>query len=153
MSKPMKGKVAVVTGGANGIGFATVQRLAREGADIAILDREDGPLQEAAAFVKKEGGRALPMAVDMLKPPAVAEATLPATSELSEVVSRLASTPEAAISEPFLSTTRIVLARESWCSLSVTSWISDISCSNITDCGCDMFKTALLITGGGRLRT
>lgn len=85
MSKPMKGKIAVVTGGANGIGFATVQRLAREGADIAILDREEGPLQEAAAFVKKEGGRALPMAVDMLKPPAVAEAFAKIKKELGPV--------------------------------------------------------------------
>ena len=85
MSKPMKGKIAVVTGGANGIGFATVQRLAREGADIAILDREDGPLQEAAAFVKKEGGRALPMAVDMLKPPAVTEAFAKIKKELGPV--------------------------------------------------------------------
>src|SRR5262245_59922693 len=71
-------------------------------------------------------------------------ATLPATSELSEVVSSSASTPEAAMSCPFLSTIRIVRARESCCSLSATSRITDNSSSYKASCGLSMFKTGLL---------
>ncbi|WP_073138461.1 SDR family NAD(P)-dependent oxidoreductase [Muricoccus roseus] len=48
MSKPLEGQVAVVTGGARGIGLATAQRLARDGARVAIWDRDPGLLDSAA---------------------------------------------------------------------------------------------------------
>lgn len=47
------GKVAIVTGAAQGIGFATAARLAAEGASIALMDWEAGPL--AAAFDRLTG--------------------------------------------------------------------------------------------------
>ena len=40
MSGPLQGKIAVVTGSANGIGRACAERLAKEGADVARLDIE-----------------------------------------------------------------------------------------------------------------
>jgi len=36
----LSGRIAVVTGAANGIGRASALRLAREGADLAVVDRE-----------------------------------------------------------------------------------------------------------------
>jgi NAD(P)-dependent dehydrogenase (short-subunit alcohol dehydrogenase family) len=43
--------VAVVTGGAGGIGVATVRKLAREGWRVAVLDRDLTPARELAAEV------------------------------------------------------------------------------------------------------
>jgi NAD(P)-dependent dehydrogenase (short-subunit alcohol dehydrogenase family) len=45
----LKGKVAVVTGGAAGIGLAIAQRLAASGATIALWDRDEKALAQAAA--------------------------------------------------------------------------------------------------------
>jgi len=44
-----KGRTAVVTGGAAGIGFAIAQRLAASGAKLALWDRDEKALAEAAA--------------------------------------------------------------------------------------------------------
>jgi len=47
----LEGRVAVVTGGASGIGFACVQRLAAEGASLVIADVADEAGEKAAAEV------------------------------------------------------------------------------------------------------
>lgn len=65
MSEYLRGKVAVVTGSANGIGKASALRLAQEGADLAVLDLEAGPLQEVAAAIKAMGRKVLPLALDL----------------------------------------------------------------------------------------
>jgi 2-dehydro-3-deoxy-L-rhamnonate dehydrogenase (NAD+) len=44
----LKGRVAVITGGAQGIGFAVAQRMRDSGATIAIWDRDEGLAQQAA---------------------------------------------------------------------------------------------------------
>jgi len=53
------GTVAVVTGGASGIGFATARALAREGAAVVLADVEDAALERAAAQLRAEGAEAV----------------------------------------------------------------------------------------------
>ena len=67
--RSLTGKVAVVTGGARGIGQALARALAREGAIVAIGDL-DGPGAEAAAA--ELGGRALGLPLDVTDRPAFA---------------------------------------------------------------------------------
>ncbi|HYD79496.1 MAG TPA: SDR family NAD(P)-dependent oxidoreductase [Paucimonas sp.] len=61
-------RVAIVTGGAGGIGLATARRLAREGARIALADIDAAELDAAAARLKAEGcGDVLPSVCDVAR--------------------------------------------------------------------------------------
>ncbi len=57
MDLGLAGKVAVVTGSSRGLGFATAQLLAREGAKVAINGRNEAPLKEAAKRIKQNTGQ------------------------------------------------------------------------------------------------
>jgi len=63
----LKGKIIAITGGASGIGNATVKRLAEEGARLAILDLNgDGAKAEAEA-IRASGGDAIGIGCDVSK--------------------------------------------------------------------------------------
>src|SRR5688500_1853483 len=59
------GKVALVTGGGLGIGRACAQRLASEGARVAILDLHPEGSEEAAELIREAGGEALCVQADV----------------------------------------------------------------------------------------
>ena len=65
MSSELSGKVAIITGGASGIGRATVLALAGAGAAVAVLDRDVAGATKAAAEVCGADGNALAIAIDL----------------------------------------------------------------------------------------
>ena len=65
MELGLKGKIAAVTGGSDGIGRATAMRLAREGAHVAICARRQEPLDKVAAELRQTGAQVLAVSEDM----------------------------------------------------------------------------------------
>jgi len=55
----LEGKSAWITGAASGIGRATAERFAREGARLLLNDVESGPLQETVTAIRAGGGQAI----------------------------------------------------------------------------------------------
>lgn len=66
--KPLARQVVVVTGGGSGIGAATARAFAKEGAEVAVLDRD---ADAAAKAAKACGGKALGLACDVTDPASV----------------------------------------------------------------------------------
>ena len=65
MSKRLEGKIAFVTGGGSGIGAATAERFAQEGATVVICGRRKQPLDEVVAKIKAAGGSAEAIVADV----------------------------------------------------------------------------------------
>ncbi|MFI5011607.1 MAG: SDR family NAD(P)-dependent oxidoreductase [Hyphomicrobiales bacterium] len=82
MSGVLAGRHILVTGGAKGIGAATVERFMAEGAKVAILDR-DGPA--LSPFAARFGGSLFAVVADVGDPRGVAEAVSACARELGAV--------------------------------------------------------------------
>jgi acetoacetyl-CoA reductase/3-oxoacyl-[acyl-carrier protein] reductase len=83
--KQFAGKVAVVTGAGNGIGRACAIAYAKEGANVAVFDREADALAETVDLLKAEGVRAVPVVGDMTKLEEVTAAFATARGELGGI--------------------------------------------------------------------
>jgi len=64
-TRRMVGKVALVTGAASGIGRATAQRLAAEGAGVALADLNEPAAARVADAICASGGRAFALRLDV----------------------------------------------------------------------------------------
>ena len=67
----LSGKVAVVTGGASGIGRALADRFATEGMKLVLIDVEPGPLAEAERAYQADGVEVLARSLDVSDPAAM----------------------------------------------------------------------------------
>ncbi|NHZ79799.1 2,3-dihydro-2,3-dihydroxybenzoate dehydrogenase [Massilia sp. CCM 8695] len=83
--KQFEGKVALVTGGAQGIGAAVARQLAREGAAVAVLDVKASAVEDMAATLRASGTDAIGIAVDVTDSVAVNEAVARVRRELGEI--------------------------------------------------------------------
>ena len=77
MASPLEGqlagRIALVTGAANGIGRASALRLAREGADLVVVDREGDSLQGVAREIETVGRQVLAITADWTDAKAVSD--------------------------------------------------------------------------------
>lgn len=64
-------KVAIVTGAGSGIGASVAERLAGEGARVAVADVNEAAAQQVAAQIREAGGKAIAIQVDVSSPPQV----------------------------------------------------------------------------------
>ena len=64
----IRGKKALVTGAGSGIGRAIAVRLAREGADVCLVEIDEESLAEVADEVRRMGVEALPIPCDVSRP-------------------------------------------------------------------------------------
>ena len=67
----LKDKIAIVTGGARGIGLAVARAFAREGAAVVIADVDFDGAKASADSIVATGARALPIAVNVADPASV----------------------------------------------------------------------------------
>jgi NADP-dependent 3-hydroxy acid dehydrogenase YdfG len=61
----LDGKVAVITGASSGIGEATAEALAAEGAAVVVAARREDRLNDLVDRIEGDGGRVLPVACDV----------------------------------------------------------------------------------------
>ena len=69
-----QGRTAVITGGANGLGYASASRLGAEGAALVLIDLEAGAVEAAAQRLREAGHEAVGRAVDVTDAAAVRDA-------------------------------------------------------------------------------
>ena len=75
-------KRVLVTGAASGIGRATAERLAREGAAVALLDRDETTLRQVVAALEDAGAKCCGFAVDVSGPDAMLASVEEAAADL-----------------------------------------------------------------------
>ena len=70
----LKGRIAIVTGAARGIGFASAEKLAENGASVVLGDVNEPLVQEAAGRLKAKGYEALAVRMDVGRNDSIREA-------------------------------------------------------------------------------
>lgn len=77
-------RIAIVTGGASGIGRATGLRLAREGARVAVVDLDEAGANATAEAIRAQGGDAIGSSCDVSDPRLVTRTVFDITTRLGK---------------------------------------------------------------------
>jgi 3-oxoacyl-[acyl-carrier protein] reductase len=78
----MSDRVAIVTGGARGIGAATARKLAEDGMAVAVVDLDEGSCAETVKAIEAAGGKAIAVGADVSKAEQVTAAVERVAAEL-----------------------------------------------------------------------
>ncbi|MBR0899044.1 SDR family oxidoreductase [Bradyrhizobium tropiciagri] len=117
MTKMLEGRIAVVTGAAQGIGFAIAERLQADGARIAIADVDEGQLNRAADRLGAGDDRPLVCAGDLSRE-TVARDMIEATITRFGTIDILVNNAGGGIIQPFVDHTpeslRTTVDRNLW---------------------------------------
>jgi NAD(P)-dependent dehydrogenase (short-subunit alcohol dehydrogenase family) len=133
-------RVAVVTGGASGIGLGVAQRFAADGHSVAVLDRNGEAADAAAADLQAQGAKAVAVAVDVADRGSVEAAFGRVRAELGPVEILVTS----AGVESF--TPVLDITAESWDRLVAVNLTGTFSC-------CQAALPDMLAAGWGRIVT
>ncbi|MEU1983112.1 SDR family NAD(P)-dependent oxidoreductase [Nocardia sp. NPDC019395] len=131
-------RVAIVTGGASGIGGAISRRLAADGAAVAVFDINGEAAAAAAAEICAEGGKAAGFAVDVADRTAVETGVAQVGSELGSP-SILVNCAGITVSGPFLE-----LDIDTWNRVLATNLTSAFHC-------CQVVLPEMVAAGWGRI--
>jgi NAD(P)-dependent dehydrogenase (short-subunit alcohol dehydrogenase family) len=85
MAGILDGKVALVTGGASGIGQATAVVMAREGARVAVADRAEADAAATVGLINAAGGQAIAIGGDVTREADVAAMVARAVSAFGRI--------------------------------------------------------------------
>ena len=81
----LKGRVAAVTGGAQGIGAATARAFAKQGSKVAVLDIDGAGAKKVADAIAAGGGHAIAVHVDVTEESSVGRAVAAVAGELGGI--------------------------------------------------------------------
>ena len=74
MSGRLENKVAVITGGAGGLGLSVAQSFVKEGAKVVLLGRNEERLATAKASVEAAGGQCMTVVANAAQPETIVKA-------------------------------------------------------------------------------
>ncbi|MGH9021885.1 MAG: SDR family NAD(P)-dependent oxidoreductase [Acidimicrobiia bacterium] len=136
---PLSGAVAIVTGGARGIGLAISRRLVVDGASIVVADLEGS--KEAASELNAAGATALGVQVDVADEQSVSEMVRQATQKLGRL--------DVLVNNAGIFTS---LAPTRFADLRVEDWrrVLDVNVIGVFNC-CRAAVPAMSASGGGRI--
>jgi NAD(P)-dependent dehydrogenase (short-subunit alcohol dehydrogenase family) len=134
----LEGRVAVVTGGGNGIGSGICQALAGEGAKIVVSDVDEAAAGRTAGSIRDGGGTAIAVGTDVSQRTDVEALAARTCSELGGV-DIVCNNAGVLVGGPMLETTE-----DDW------QWLLSVNLMGVVH-GCQVFAPILLERGEGHI--